>query len=195
MITSDNSQCRVYIDMTNLSLVGSHVAAVAKGLAPSLEIANTYNVFDFFWRLDIRALLSLVTWSGRRRATRIVAFGSTTRGADLGFWRVVQEAGVEAVTVPREPGRREKGVDISLAMEVLHDAESCLKAGDEITIVAGDADYVTLIQRVRARGISVRLCFWTSAASALKAAASTFVCLDPHLHRLTLPAYTQRRAA
>ncbi len=193
-MNQNNSQCRVYIDMTNLTLAGSHVAAVAKGLAPSLAVANTYNVFDFAWRLDVRALLSRVAWSGSRRATRLVACGSSS-GYDAAYWRTVQQAGIEAVIEQRKPGHREKGVDVAFAMEVLHDAESCLEPGDEITLVAGDGDYVPLVRRVRERGLHVRVAFWSSAAKALKEAASEFVCLDRDLPRLTLAPYARRRAA
>ena len=196
MSPNEKSQCqhRVYVDIPNLVLVGGHVAAVAKGLAPSVEVANTYNVFDPFWRLDFRALVSRIAWSRERSATRLVAFGSSA-GCDFGFWRAVQQAGMEAVILPRVPGRREKGVDISLAMEALHDVECCLKPGDEITLVAGDADYLPLVRRVRERGISVRVVFWSSAAKALKEAASEFVAIDRDLDRLTLAPYAHRRAA
>lgn len=196
MSPNEKSQCqhRVYVDIPNLVLVGGHVAAVAKGLAPSVEVANTYNVFDPFWRLDFRALVSRIAWSRERSATRLVAFGSST-GNDFGFWRSVQQAGMEALIEPRKPGHREKGVDISLAMEVLHDVETCLKPGDTITLVAGDGDYVPLVRRVRERGISVLVVFWSSAARALKEAASDTSCLDPDLDRLTLAPYAHRRAA
>lgn len=193
-MNENHSQCRVYIDMTNLTLVGRSVAAVAKGLAPSITIANTYKIADFTWRLDLRALLSRLAWSGSRRATRIVAFGSSTGYEDVAFWRAVQLAGMEARIESREPGRREKGVDVSLALEAGIDAES-MKPGDEITIVAGDGDYTPLVRRARERELNVRVAFWSSAAKALKEAASEFVCLDRDLSRLTLQPYTRRRAA
>ena len=196
MNTNEKSQCqhRVYVDIPNVVLVGGHVAAVAKGLAPSVEVANTYNVFDLLWRLDLRALVSRIAWCRGRRATRIVAFGSSS-GRDVGFRLAVQQAGMEAVIEPRKPGHREKAVDVSLAMEALHDVESCMTPGDEITLVTGDADYVPLVRRVRERGIAARLVFWSSAARALKEVASEFVCLDPDLHRLTLAPYVRPRAA
>lgn len=48
MNTNEKIQCkhRVYVDISNLVLVGKHLAAVEKRLAPSIYVANTYNVFD-----------------------------------------------------------------------------------------------------------------------------------------------------
>ena len=196
MSPNEKSQCqhRVYVDIPNLVLVGGHVAAVAKGLAPSVEVANTYDVFDHLWRLDLRALVSRIAWSGGRRATRIVTLGSST-GHDFGFWLAVQQAGMEAVIEPRKPGHREEGVDVALSLAAGLDAETCLRPGDEITLVAGDADYLPLVRQVRGRGIACRLVFWSSTARALKEAASNYSCLDPDLDRLTLAPYAHRRAA
>lgn len=49
------------------------------------------------------------------------------------------------------------------------------KAGeDEITLVAGDADYVPTIEKLRARGFSVHVVFWEHASRELQDAATKF---------------------
>jgi hypothetical protein len=57
---------------------------------------------------------------------------------------------------------------------------------DEITLVAGDADYVPTIQRLRGRSFRFDVCFWDHAAREIKEAASHFVSLNPYLDHLRL---------
>jgi uncharacterized LabA/DUF88 family protein len=55
---------------------------------------------------------------------------------------------------------------------------------DEITLVAGDADYVPTAERVRKRGIEFHVVFWDHAARELKDVASKFISLNPYLNHL-----------
>jgi uncharacterized LabA/DUF88 family protein len=55
---------------------------------------------------------------------------------------------------------------------------------DEITLVAGDADYVPVIEKIRKRNITFHVVFWAHAARELREAASKFVALDPYLEHL-----------
>ena len=57
---------------------------------------------------------------------------------------------------------------------------------DEMTLVAGDADYVPAIEKLRARGITLHVVFWAHAAREIREAATKFVALDPYLEHLRL---------
>jgi uncharacterized LabA/DUF88 family protein len=60
-----------------------------------------------------------------------------------------------------------------------------MKAGqDVLTLVAGDADYVPVIERITKRGFQVDVLFWKHASHELKSAATNFIELDPHLDYL-----------
>jgi uncharacterized LabA/DUF88 family protein len=57
---------------------------------------------------------------------------------------------------------------------------------DIITLVAGDAGYVPVLEDVVRRGIQFDVVFWEHAFAELQSGASTFVALDPHLDFLAL---------
>jgi uncharacterized LabA/DUF88 family protein len=52
--------------------------------------------------------------------------------------------------------------------------------------VAGDADYVPVLEDVIRRNIQFDVVFWEHASDELQSAASKFVALDPHLDYLAL---------
>lgn len=60
-----------------------------------------------------------------------------------------------------------------------------MKPGDEITLVAGDADYVPAIEKLRKRGFAVQVVFWKHASRELKDAATKFIPLDDNLEHLS----------
>lgn len=59
---------------------------------------------------------------------------------------------------------------------------------DEMTLVAGDADYVPAIEKLKKRKIQVHIVFWNHAAKDLRDAAAKFIALDPYLDYLRLDA-------
>jgi uncharacterized LabA/DUF88 family protein len=68
---------------------------------------------------------------------------------------------------------------------MMQDSYELVDAGaDEMTLVAGDADYVPMIEKLKARRIKVHVVFWAHAARELRDAASQFVDLNPYLNHL-----------
>jgi uncharacterized LabA/DUF88 family protein len=59
-------------------------------------------------------------------------------------------------------------------------------AKDEITLVAGDTDYVPTIQALRRRGFTINVVFWGHASRELRDAATKFIPLDGYLNFLRL---------
>jgi uncharacterized LabA/DUF88 family protein len=55
-----------------------------------------------------------------------------------------------------------------------------------VTLVAGDADYVPVVEGLKGRGFRFDVVFWEHANHELKAACSNFVSLDPYLEHLAL---------
>jgi uncharacterized LabA/DUF88 family protein len=52
--------------------------------------------------------------------------------------------------------------------------------------VSGDNDYVPAVTQLREDGFRVDVVFWRHAGGELKAAASQFISLDPHLNALRI---------
>ena len=68
---------------------------------------------------------------------------------------------------------------------MMEDSYERLKIGeDEITLVAGDADYVPAIEKLKKRNIPVHVVFWAYASRELKEVATKFINLDPYLEHL-----------
>jgi uncharacterized LabA/DUF88 family protein len=82
---------------------------------------------------------------------------------------------------------KEKQVDVAITHQMTEDAYSGIirKDEDEITLVAGDRDYVPMIQDFTENGFVVHVVFWNHAAAKLKKVATKFVSLNPFLGFLT----------
>lgn len=76
----------------------------------------------------------------------------------------------------------EKKIDTNVVTDVMFDALTRMdKARDEITLVAGDSDYVPMVEKLIAQGFRVHVVFWGHASRELQAAARSFTPLDKHL--------------
>jgi uncharacterized LabA/DUF88 family protein len=56
---------------------------------------------------------------------------------------------------------------------------------DEMTLLAGDSDYVPVLNNLKREGFIVHVVFWNHAGREVKEAASKFVSLDPLFSHLT----------
>jgi uncharacterized LabA/DUF88 family protein len=173
----------LYVDNSNVWIEGMHVAAVAAGSAPDIWTAQTQNICDFGWKLDFGRLYAFAGGDGAGRA---VLFGSRPPANDS-LWAVAKNRGFEVLVYDRNIRNKEKKVDTSIATEIMADSYERMTAGtDEVTLVAGDGDYVPTVDQVRARGFSVYVAFWEHASRELKDAATRFVSLNPDLDHLRL---------
>ena len=79
----------------------------------------------------------------------------------------------EVVVYDRNVKNREKKIDTDIVATMMEDSFTILDvATDEMTLVAGDADYVPAIEKLRKRGITFHVVFWSHAARELRDAAS-----------------------
>jgi len=81
---------------------------------------------------------------------------------------------------------REKKIDTDIVTSMVADSYEILDPrNDQMTLVAGDADYVPAVEKLRKREIHVEVVFWEQASCELKESCSRFVPLDPYLYFLT----------
>lgn len=173
----------VYVDNSNVWIEGMRVAAVAAGEAPDVYTPMRQDLI-IKWQLDFAQLLDLAGGLPLNIG-RAVLYGSRSFGSDS-FWRAAQAKGFETVVFDRNSRNREKQVDISIATDMVADSFELMRPGrDEITLVAGDSDYVPAVKRIRKRGIDLHVVFWSHAARELINAATSFTPLDEHLDLLT----------
>lgn len=176
----------LYVDNSNVWIEGMHVSAVVNGLAPNIFAAQEFRICDRDYSVDFGKLFK---FAGGDRADvgRAVLYGSG-RPENDSLWNIAKKNGFEVIVHDwsRYTGR-EKKIDTNIVYDITEDSHALMKPEkDEITLVAGDKDYVPAVLGLRKRGLKFYVCFWDHAARELKEAATQFVSLNQHLQLLKL---------
>ena len=173
----------VYTDQINLFIEGQRLSAVRKGYAADLQDASNRKIFDFQWNIDYGKLNQFLTEQGPELAS-VKLWGSIPPHDS--FWKLVEQQGFDARTFSRSQSGREKKVDVAIAHQLTKDAYTGLipRETGVIVLVAGDRDYVPVIEDLRSEGFTVHVVFWGHASRELKESASYFISLDSLLDRL-----------
>jgi len=175
----------LYVDNSNVWIEGMHVSAVAKGTAPDIWTAQDHKICDYGWKIDFGKLFEFAGGE-KTDVKRAALFGSRPPPNDT-LWAAAKRKGFEVHVYDRSVRNREKKIDTDIAATIVEDSFTILDPkADEITLVAGDADYVPVIEKIRKRNITFHVVFWAHAARELREAASKFVALDPYLEHLRL---------
>jgi hypothetical protein len=163
-----------YVDNSNVFIEGQRVAAVERGLAIDIEDALDRRVFDFSWNLDYGRLHQLIC--GDKSEIGCAKLWGSLPPKDS-FWEMVKRKGFQVQTFDRSFGK-EKKVDVAIAYTIAKDAPKIDKANSEITLVAGDKDFVPVVQDLVADGYKVCVAFWDHAATEMKQSATSFFSLN-----------------
>ena len=164
----------VYVDNSNVFIEGKKIAAQRNGRSGDI---------DFSFRLDFGELYDFVAENNPGKIARALLLGSRPPTSDK-VWSVATRAGFEVVVLDRNSENREKKVDTGLVAAMVRDAYTKAEKTDEITLVAGDSDYVPAVEMLVADGFYVEVVFWSSASGELKNVCSKFIELDRHLDNL-----------
>ena len=175
----------LYVDNSNVWIEGMHVAAVQRGIAPDVWAAIEERICDYNWKLDFGRLYEFAGGDSSD-VGRAVLYGSRPPANDS-LWTVARNRGFEVIVHDRNASNREKKIDTNITADLIDDSHVLMKVGrDEITLVAGDKDYVPAVEKLRGRGFTIHVVFWNHVARELREAASKFVSLDKHLDYLNL---------
>ena len=175
----------LYVDNSNVWIEGMRVSAVQSGIAPDIVTAMNHNILDYGWKLDFGRLFA---FAGGEQADvrRAVLYGSRPPPNDS-LWAAAERKGFEVVVHDRNVKNKEKKIDVHIATDIVADSYEILDVEeDEITLVAGDKDYVPTVDRLRKRAINFEVIFWAHAAQELKQACTRFTPIDPFLEDLRL---------
>ncbi|NEX60172.1 NYN domain-containing protein [Noviherbaspirillum galbum] len=172
----------LYVDNSNIWIEGMHVAAYQNGLVPDVWSAVQNKITDPTWKLDFGKLFE---FAGGQKAdvAKAALFGSRPPQNDS-VWSAAERRGFQVITYDRNVANHEKKIDTDIVATMIEDSYELMKAGDEITLVAGDADYVPAIEKLKRRGFPVHVVFWKHASRELKDVATRFVPLDDYLKHL-----------
>jgi uncharacterized LabA/DUF88 family protein len=173
----------LYVDNSNVWIEGMHVAAARNGLAPDVWSAVQQRICDYNWKLDFGKLFE---FAGGNRADvkKAALFGSRPPKNDS-LWVAAKKNGFDVIVYDRNIVNHEKKIDTDIVATMIEDSYEIFSAGqDEMTLVAGDSDYVPAIEKLKKRAINVDVVFWGHAARELKECARNFVNLDQYLTHL-----------
>lgn len=161
----------VFVDGENLAI---RYASVLKSNDASQTSHVFYEPGVFVWSLGLN---NICFWGGvKRRHYYTSVQGDADRITEV--IDRLKQAGVEAPNVfKRTKSRGSKRVDIQLATDML--LHAARKNYETAVLVAGDEDYVPLVEAVKSEGRSVVVWFVSDGLSlALKRAADHFADLD-----------------
>ena len=175
-----------YVDNSNVYIEGARVSAVAKGLPGAATIVEAMNnrVVDFSWQIDYGALHQFACGDPADIGGREPVGLSTPVRFLLGDG---QTARVRGHQIRSQRGRKREEGRRCHRHKMTKDAYTgVVKPGvDEMTLVAGDKDYVPMVEDLVKSGFLIHLVFWDHAARELKDTASKFISLDNYLDFLT----------
>ena len=176
----------IYIDNSNLYIEGRRVSAVRQDLAPNIYEAMNEGILDHAYTISFGRLHEFMTGNDLSKIKRVALFGSRPPPNDS-IWRFAERAGFELHLEDRNWANKEKKIDTGIATLMTKDA---YKRGDPendlFVLVAGDRDYVPVLNELTTDGFKVEVVFWDHAARELKEVATRFVSLDQHLDFLRL---------
>jgi hypothetical protein len=176
----------IYVDNSNVYAEGCRVSAVNQKLQGVKNIFDAMNrqVSDHDWHLDYTELYRIISGFGLRIECANL-WGSPPPKDP--FWKYVEAQGFKVVTYDKNVAGKEKKVDTSITYQITKDAFSGKidKDQDQIFLLAGDTDYVPIVQDLVAEGFIVNVVFWEHLGRELKTVASTFTPLNPHFPTLT----------
>ena len=161
---------------------GMHVAACKNGMAPDVWTAVKGNICDHSWKLDFGKLFSFA--GGDKKEVRKAALFSSKPPKNDSLQAAAERNGFEVITYDRNIVNAEKKIDTDIVATMIEDSYEVLQAGDEVTLVSGDSDYVPAIEKLKRRGIPVHIVFWKQASREIKEAATSFIELDQWLEYL-----------
>ena len=175
-----------YVDNSNVFVEGSRASAVAKKLpgAETYVAAMNNHVTDKTWQPDYGRLHEFVC--GDKSEIGCAKLWGSPPPTDT-FWEMVRRKGFEVKTYEKNFAGKEKKVDVAIAHQITKDVYSgkVRKGIDEVTLVAGDKDFVPVVEDLVENGYIVHVVFWDNAAPELRAVCSKFTSLNPFLPHLT----------
>jgi uncharacterized LabA/DUF88 family protein len=170
----------IYLDDSNLWIEGKKVSAVSQGFALDVWDATATRSYDNTFKLDFGKALEIAN----NAPVKVARFyGSRPPEADS-VWNAAKSAGFQLTILDRNQRNKEKGVDSSMVADIIEDMYTIATEGDIFIIMAGDADYVPVIQKLQAKNYEVHVLFWDHAANDLKRAAHKFLSLNQFLNQL-----------
>jgi uncharacterized LabA/DUF88 family protein len=162
----------IFVDNSNLWIEGKKISGrQAKPPVPS----------NYGFRIEYGRLLQHVL-NGRELAAVPMLYGSEPPPNDS-VWKIIRAKGFDVKVFKRTIFNKEKGVDMRMGLDI---QKLVLRSNEKATvaIVAGDADFIQVVDDVRAEGWRIEAWYWSNAAMDLKRAVDRFEELDAAIDKI-----------
>jgi uncharacterized LabA/DUF88 family protein len=164
---ADADRIYIFIDDSNIFIEGQRNAKYREPDDPSARSR---------FRIDFGRLLE---WICEARPLKDVYLVGPRPPEVDSFWRILEKRGIRANILDRQAGR-EKGVDHDLVAEMVETSVREKSEGAVVTLVAGDGDYRSTLDRLNRKGWKLEVYFWSSGCSPLIRNTPWYINLDPH---------------
>ncbi|SRR6266704_507138 len=162
----------VFVDNSNLWIEGKKASGrLCKPPVPS----------NYTYRIEYGNLLQHIL-QGRTLASVPRLYGSEPPPNDS-VWKIIRAKGFDVKVFQRNIYNKEKGVDMRMGLDIFR-LILTEKPPGTVAIVAGDADFVQVVDDAHAEHWKVEVWYWRNAANDLKLAADQFHELDSVLNKI-----------
>jgi uncharacterized LabA/DUF88 family protein len=159
----------LFVDNSNLWIEGKKVS----GRQQNPPVPSNYR-----YRIEYGKLLSHVI-DGRQIGDVPRLYGSEPPPNDS-VWKIIRSKGFDVNVFKRNIFNKEKGVDMKMGMDITRLILGVKPAGI-IALVAGDADFLPVVEEARSAGWEIEVWYWANAAQLLQRNATRFIDLSPSL--------------
>ena len=136
---------------------------------------------NYMYRVEYGKLLQHVL-DGRELAAIPKLYGSEPPPNDS-VWNIIKSRGFDVKVFKRNVYNKEKGVDMRMALDILR-LVLTEKPPGRVALVAGDADFVQVVQDIHDAGWKAEAWYWSNCAGDLKKAVDRFESLDSALYKV-----------
>jgi len=172
----------MYVDLSNFIGVLRNILGIREGELRDKEVANNLasGIHSLFVELSHTMLTNIR--SIRFTPFRLYCYG-TYKGAEREFFRTFEERlkslkDVETHLYEIGKGKREKGIDVKLATDML--IHAVWDNYDAAILMSGDADFEPVVRRVRDLGKKVYVYFYSfNTADELKKSSDGLIDIHP----------------
>ncbi len=162
----------VFVDNTNVFTEGQR--------ASNVRLGKSARYLDKHYVLDYGMLLYVVMEHDTRFLAAIPCmYGSEPPPQDT-VWERIRNEGFDLKVFQRNFFGKEKRVDMEMGLDIQELIWKCEQPGI-CCIVAGDQDYVSVVERLHRAKWKVEVWFWNNVSGELKQAADRFESLNPHI--------------
>ena len=162
----------VFADNSNLWIEGKKIS----GRRSKPRVGSNYR-----YRIEYGKLLQHVL-DGRELATIPKLYGSEPPPNDS-VWNMIRSKGFDVKVFKRNIFNKEKGLDMRMGLDIGRLVLQEKQPG-KVIIVAGDADFIQVVDDVHNEGWKVEVWYWSNAAGDLQKAVDRFEKLDSVLSQI-----------